>query len=85
MFGYEVDYKLNNRMRLFHDTTYFPSFSSPGSNYLLITNFGGELPITNDEAWKLRASLRSQYNSQPQADAKNTDTSYRLNLVYDWQ
>lgn len=83
--GYEVDYKLNNRMRLFHDTTYYPSFSSPGSNYLLVTNFGGELPITNDEAWKLRASLRSQYNSQPQADAKNTDTSYRLNLVYDWQ
>lgn len=83
--GYEVDYKLNNRMRLFHDTTYFPSFSSPGSNYLLITNFGGEMPITNDEAWKLRASLRSQYSSQPQADAKNNDTSYRLNLVYDWQ
>lgn len=77
VFGYEVDYKLNNRMRLFHDTIYYPSFSSPGSNYLLTTNFGVELPITSDEAWKLRASLRSQYNSRPQDEANNTDTSYR--------
>ncbi|MDT8311571.1 MAG: DUF481 domain-containing protein [Methylophaga sp.] len=82
--GYEVDYKLNSRLNLFHDLTYYPSFSSPGQNYLLITNFGGEMPITNDEAWKLRAALRSQYNSQPAADAETTDTSYRLNLVYDW-
>ncbi|MEX0615813.1 MAG: DUF481 domain-containing protein [Methylophaga sp.] len=82
--GYDVDYKLNSRLSLFHDVTYYPSFSSPGKNYLLVTNFGGEMPITNDEAWKLRASLRSQYNSQPAADAEKTDTSYRLNLVYDW-
>lgn len=82
--GYDVDYKLNSRLSLFHDLTYYPSFSSPGQNYLLVTNFGGEMPITNDEAWKLRAALRSQYNSMPAADAETTDTSYRLNLVYDW-
>lgn len=82
--GYDVDYKLNSRLSLFHDLTYYPSFSSPGQNYLMVTNFGGEMPITNDEAWKLRATLRSQYNSQPAQDAETTDTSYRLNLVYDW-
>ena len=82
--GYDVDYKLNSRLSLFHDLTYYPSFSSPGQNYLLVTNFGGEMPITNDEAWKLRAALRSQYNSMPAPDAETTDTSYRLNLVYDW-
>lgn len=82
--GYEVDYRMNSRLNLFHDLTYYPSFSSPGKNYLLVTNFGGEMPITNDEAWKVRATLRSQYNSQPALDAENTDTSYRLNLVYDW-
>ncbi|MCX4188815.1 DUF481 domain-containing protein [Methylophaga sp. OBS3] len=84
VFGYDVDYRMSDRLRLFHDTTYYPSFSSPGKNYLLVTNFGGEMPITNDEAWKLRATLRSQYNSQPAAEAEKTDTSYRLNLVYDW-
>ncbi len=82
--GYDVDYKLNSRLSLFHDLTYYPSFSSPSKNYLLVTNFGGEMPITNDEAWKLRAGLRSQYNSQPALGADTTDTSYRLNLVYDW-
>ncbi|MDX1749124.1 MAG: DUF481 domain-containing protein [Methylophaga sp.] len=83
--GYETNYNLNSRMNLFHDLTYYPSFSSPGQNYLLVTNFGAEMPITNDEAWKLRASLRSQYNSQPAGDAETTDTNYRLNLVYDWE
>lgn len=82
--GYETDYRMNSRLRLFHDLTYYPSFSSPSKNYLLITNFGGEMPITNDESWKVRATLRSQYNSQPGLDAEKTDTSYRLNLVYDW-
>ena len=82
--GYEVDYDLNSRLSLFHDLTYYPSFSSPSKNYLLVTNFGGEMPITNDESWKVRAGLRSQYNSQPALGAETTDTSYRLNLVYDW-
>ncbi|AFJ02278.1 putative salt-induced outer membrane protein [Methylophaga frappieri] len=82
--GYDVNYKMNSRLRLFHDLTYYPSFSSPGQNYLVVTNFGGEMPITESEAWKVRASLRSQYNSQPAIDAEKTDTSYRLNLVYDW-
>lgn len=82
--GYEVDYDMNSRLRLFHDVTYYPSFSSPGKNYLLVTNVGGEMPITNDEAWKVRAALRSQYNSMPALGAEKTDTSYRLNLVYDW-
>lgn len=83
--GYEVDYRMNDRLRLFHDLTYYPSFSSPGTNYLMVMNFGGEMPLSDDEAWKLRASLRSQYNSQPALDAETTDHSYLLNLVRDWE
>lgn len=81
--GYEVDYRMNEQLNLFHDFTYYPSFSSPGSNYLIVTNFGGEMPLA-PENWKLRASVRSQYNSMPAADAEKTDTSYQMNLVYDW-
>ncbi len=82
--GYETDYNLNSRLSLFHNLTYYPSFSSPGQNYLVVTDFGGEMPITEDESWKLRGLLRSQYNSQPAQNSETTDTSYRLNLVYDW-
>ncbi|WP_417511264.1 DUF481 domain-containing protein [Methylophaga sp.] len=83
--GYDVKYKMNSKLSLFHDLTYYPSFSSPGTNYLIVTNFGGEMPITEKEDWKLRASLRSKYNSQPAEDAETTDTTYQMNLVYDWE
>lgn len=81
--GYAVDYRMNSHLKLFHDFTYYPSFSSPGSNYLVVTNFGGEMPLAPDN-WKLRASVRSQYNSMPAPEAEKTDTSYQMNLVYDW-
>jgi len=82
--GYDVKYKLNSKLSLFHDLTYYPSFDSPSENYLVVTNFGGEMPITEKEDWKLRAGLRSKYNSQPADDAESTDTTYQMNLVYDW-
>ncbi len=82
--GYAVDYRMNSHLKLFHDFTYYPSFSSPGKNYLIVTNFGGEMPLAEDN-WKLRASVRSQHNSQPAADAEKTDTTYQMDLVYDWE
>lgn len=82
--GYDVKYRMNSHLKLFHDFTYYPSFSSPGKNYLVVTNFGGEMPLAQDN-WKLRASVRSQYNSMPAPDAEKTDTSYQMNLVYDWE
>ncbi len=82
--GYAVDYRMNSHLKLFHDFTYYPSFSSPGQNYLVVTNFGGEMPLAQDD-WKLRASVRSQYNSQPAPDAETTDTTYLMDLVYDWE
>jgi putative salt-induced outer membrane protein YdiY len=81
--GYAVDYRMNSHLKLFHDFTYYPSFSSPGKNYLVVTNFGGEMPLAQQN-WKLRASVRSQYNSMPAPEAEKTDTSYQMNLVYDW-
>lgn len=82
--GYAVDYRMNSHLKLFHDFTYYPSFSSPGKNYLVVTNLGGEMPLAQ-ENWKLRASVRSQYNSQPAPDAEKTDTTYLMDLVYDWE
>lgn len=82
--GYAVNYRLNSHIKLFHDFSYYPSFSSPGKNYLIVTNFGGEMPLA-DENWKLRATARAQHNSQPGDDAERTDTTYQMDLVYDWE
>jgi len=82
--GYAVDYRMNSHLKLFHDFNYYPSFSSPGKNYLIITNFGAEMPLA-DENWKLRTSVRAQHNSMPAPEAERTDASYQLDLVYDWE
>jgi putative salt-induced outer membrane protein YdiY len=81
--GYIVDYRMNSHLKLFHDFNFYPSFSSPGKNYLIVTNFGAEMPLA-DEHWKLRTSVRAQHNSMPAPDAERTDTSYQMDLVYDW-
>jgi putative salt-induced outer membrane protein YdiY len=82
--GYVVDYRMNSHLKLFHDFNIYPSFSSPGKNYLIVTNFGAEMPIADDH-WKLRTSVRAQHNSMPAPDAERTDTSYQMDLVYDWE
>jgi putative salt-induced outer membrane protein YdiY len=82
--GYVVDYRMNSHLKLFHDFNFYPSFSSPGKNYLIVTNFGAEMPIADDN-WKLRTSVRAQHNSMPAPDAERTDTSYQMDLVYDWE
>ncbi len=38
-----------------------------------------------DEAWKVRLSVRNQYDNVPRPGIEKLDTSYLLNLVYDWE
>lgn len=83
--GYDVMYKPNGWLKLIHDLTYYPSFTDPGEDYRVVTNFTAEMPLGQSNFWKLRAGLRNQYDNQPAAGAESTDTTYQLNLVYDWQ
>lgn len=83
--GYDVVYKPNGWLKLLHDLTFYPSFTDPSQDYRIVTNFAGEMPVGLSDAWKLRAGVRSQYDNQPAAGAESTDTTYQLNLVYDWK
>ncbi len=83
--GYDVDYTYNSWINVFHNLTYYPAFTDPAEDYRIVTNLGGELPLTEGKAWKLRANVRNQYDNQPAAGVENTDTTYQLNLVYDWK
>ena len=83
--GYDFMYKPNGWLKLLHDLTYYTSFNSPAEDFRVVTNFTAEMPLGQSDFWKLRAGMRNQYDNQPAAGAESNDTTYQLNLVYDWQ
>lgn len=83
-FGYDLDYHYNEWLELMHKLTYFPSLTSPADDYRLVSNLGAQMPIGHTENWKLRFNLRNQYDSSPRPGIKNLDTTYSLNVVYDF-
>ncbi len=82
--GYDLSYNLQDWLKLVHDLTYFPSLTSPASDYRLVSNTMGELPIGQSANWKLRIGLRNQYDALPRLGARKMDTTYLFNMVYDW-
>jgi len=82
--GYDYRLDIHEKFRLTHSLTYFPTFEDPGSDFRVVVETAGEVPISEDEAWKLRAGMRNDYDNQPPDDIDRLDTSYFLNLVYTW-
>ncbi len=83
--GYDLRYDANSWLRLLHDLTFYPAFTDLTEDFRVVTNLGVEMPLGNSRAWKLRANVRNQYDNQPEADVENLDTTYQLNLLYDWK
>jgi len=83
-FGYDYRIDLNENLRFTQALTYYPLLDDPISDYRLEVETAGELPISADEAWKLRAGMRNNYDAMPQDDVERLDTYYFLDLVYDW-
>lgn len=83
--GYDFLYEYNDWWEIGHKVTYFPSLNSPSSDYRLVSNAFTEVPLMKDEAWKVRLSVRNQYDNVPRPGIKKLDTSYLVNLVYDWE
>lgn len=44
-----------------------------------------EVPLNSEETWMLRIGMRNQYDALPQEDIERLDTTYFLNLVWDWR
>lgn len=66
-----------------HSTTVQPSLSELGDFRLTMEN-AGEIPLTNDEKWKLRLGIRNQYDSNPSTGTKSLDTFYFANIGIDF-
>lgn len=81
--GYNYRYDFNPWLRFTHDLTYYPTFEDPVGDYRIEAETAGEVPLSENKAWKLRLGMRNAYDAQPQPGIDRLDTLYFLNLVYD--
>ena len=80
-----VDYRRELAPYLLYtfSATYYPKFDDPMSDYRLVVENAGEIPLTDEEDWKLRLGVRNQYDSMPVGDVERLDTYYFANIVWD--
>ena len=81
--GYDYRIDFNEWLRFTHSLTYYPALGDPLSDYRLVAETAGEVPLSKEEPWKLRLGMRNEYDGDPQPGIDYLDTSYFLNLVYD--
>lgn len=84
-FGYDFKYTYDKFWDIGHKFTYFPSLTEPASDYRFVSRFYTEVPfISADAPWKIRFTLRNDYDNLPRPGIKKLDTSYNMNIVYDF-
>ena len=81
--GEFLDWKIVPWLHFVHDIDYFPTFNSL-NDYRVVMENAIEVPISKDEAWKLKLGVRNQYVSEPADDTDRLDTWYFLNLGMDF-
>ncbi|MEQ8795142.1 MAG: DUF481 domain-containing protein [Gammaproteobacteria bacterium] len=84
--GYDFKYTYDKFWDIGHSLNYFPSLTEPASDYRLVSRLYTELPfISADAPWKIRFTLRNDYDNLPRPGIKKLDTSYNMNIVYDFK
>jgi len=83
--GYDFRHDFSDWWRIGHKFNYFPKVTgSFTEEFRLVSNAFTEVPISRDEAWKVRFTLRHKFNNDPLPGVQSLDTAYFLNIVYDW-
>lgn len=82
--GYTFRKDVKENFRFKHGLTYYPSLDDPGSEYRLAADTAFEFPLGKEPDWTLRTGLRHEYDAMPQDDIDKLDTTYYLNLGYNW-
>ncbi|MEQ8937920.1 MAG: DUF481 domain-containing protein [Gammaproteobacteria bacterium] len=84
--GYDFKYTYDKFWDTGHSLTFFPSLTEPASDYRLVSRLYTEVPfISADAPWKIRFTLRNDYDNLPRPGIKKLDTSYNMNIVYDFK
>lgn len=83
--GYDYMLHVNDWLRFTHFFTYYPELDDPLTDYRFTTGAAGEVPLSKEQAWKLRAGVNSDYDSSPRSGIDKLDTYYFMTFLYDWK
>lgn len=81
-YSYQQNFKKNFRFK--HGITYYPSVDDPFSQYRVTADTSMEFPVGKEPDWTVRAGVRNEYDAAPQEDVDKLDTTYYLNLGYNF-
>ncbi len=82
--GYTLRKDFKENFRFKHGLTYYPSLDNPGSEYRLVADTGFEFPLGKEPDWTLRTGVHHEYDATPREGIESLDTTYYLNLGYNW-
>jgi hypothetical protein len=81
-YSYQQDIKKNFRFK--NGITYYPSVDDPFGQYRVTADTALEFPVGTTPEWTVRTGVRNEFDARPQADVDKLDTTYYLNLGYNW-
>lgn len=82
--GYAFRQDVKKNFRFKHGLAYYPSVSDSFGEYRLAADTALEFPLGKDPDWTMRTGVRHEYDSAPREGVDTLDTTYYLNLGYNW-
>lgn len=82
--GYNYRHDFHKNFRFEHGLTYYPAIDDPTRDYRLAVETALEFPLGKDPDWTLRTGVRHEYDAMPQEGVDELDTTYYLNLGYNF-
>ncbi len=82
--GYDYMLKIRQWAKLVHNLTYYAGLDDPTEEFRIVVDTAAEVPLTVSQQWKLRVGVKHEYDDEPLSAVENLDTTYYLNLAYDW-
>ena len=83
-FGYNYALQVQEWAKFTHNLTYYSAMDDPIENFRFVADTGATLPISTSQQWKLRIGVTHEYDDDPPPLIDRLDTTYYMNLVYDW-
>lgn len=81
--GYEYAQTFRNFLNIEDDVRY-DLLLSDLSDYRVLHEFAGLVPLSRNMDWQLKVSMINEYISDTSGEQSNWDTDYVLSLVYNW-